>query len=133
MLLLANSVIKKDKEPKVRENKTGGQEYVVGGDKNKTDQELIKQALVDKYDGGFTEMVVTVSQNDGQYATGSVGSADPMGGGGAFFAAKVGGLWEIVWDGNGFVMCEDLVGHEDFPTSLIPECYNFSTDKIIER
>lgn len=98
-----------------------------------TDEELIKEALVEKNDWDPNEISVTISKSDGTYATGGAGSNTPGPGGGIWFAKKVDGNWEIVWDGNGVVMCTDMIGYEDYPTELIPECYNQETGKMMTR
>jgi len=128
-VLFAISLLPGNETTPVKTNNTGGTEQPAIG----ADEEMIKQALVAKHGEFFQGMVVTVSENDGQYATGTAGSDDPMGGGGHWFAKKVGGSWEIVWDGNGFVMCEDLIDYPDFPATLIPECYNSVTDTTTKR
>jgi hypothetical protein len=95
------------------------------------DTELIKQALVDK--NGWTDLeaiTITVTSNDGKFAKGSTSST---GGGGYFFAAKVGDTWSIVADGNGMIFCDDLVKYPDFPNTLIPECYDSATDTTVTR
>lgn len=95
------------------------------------DSALIKKALFSKNnwadDGSLT---FTVSTNDGKYASGGVSA---QGGGGYFFAAKVNGQWEIVADGNGTISCSSMAKYPDFPKTLIPECYNDQTQKIIKR
>jgi len=100
---------------------------------DKSDADLIKDALVEKNNWNPSEIKVTVSKNDGIYAAGGVGAVTPQGGGGLWFAAKVNGNWQIVWDGNGIVMCENLTNYPDFPTELIPQCYDSSLDKMVDR
>ncbi|HEX8923433.1 MAG TPA: hypothetical protein VF828_01725 [Patescibacteria group bacterium] len=96
-----------------------------------SDEELIKGALFEKNGWKDTDNItVTVTENDGKYAK---GSAQTSGGGGYFFAEKVNGTWEIVADGNGMIMCAKLGKYPDFPKSMIPTCYDATTDKIIER
>ena len=52
---------------------------------------------------------------------------------GIWFAAKVGGVWELVWDGNGSIYCSDLVNYPDYPIDMIPECYDEIEGKIVNR
>ena len=95
------------------------------------DNELIKKALFDK--NGWTDtngITVTVSTNDGAYASGTVTA---QGGGGYFFAAKVGGTWQIVADGNGVILCKSLTAYPNFPKTLIPECYDDVAGKNVTR
>lgn len=99
--------------------------------KKESDNELIKKALFSKNkwpdDGTIT---VTVSTNDGKYAS---GTATSQGGGGYFFAIKIGDKWEIVADGNGVISCSSLVKYPDFPLNLIPECWDDKTQKSVKR
>jgi hypothetical protein len=99
--------------------------------KTENDSELIKTALYKKNNWPSTEILnVTVSSNDGTYAKGSING---NGGGGYFFAKKVGADWIIVADGNGIITCESLSNYPDYPSSLIPECYNEKTQNNIKR
>jgi len=96
-----------------------------------SDNELIKKALFQKNNWPDDEsLTFTVSTNDGKYASGGVSA---QGGGGYFFAAKVNDKWEIVADGNGTISCSDMAKYPDFPKTLIPECYDSSTQKTVKR
>lgn len=96
-----------------------------------SDQDLIRKALFAENGWPDDETIkVVVKTNNGKYASGSVNGS---GGGGYFFAAKVGGEWKIVADGNGTISCETLDSYPDYPKSLIPECFNQATGKIIKR
>ena len=90
----------------------------------------IRQALVAKHGSTANELTITVSKIVGSYSS---GSASASGGGGIWFAAKVNGAWQLVWDGNGVILCSDLTPYPDFPASLIPECYDDSTNKSVKR
>lgn len=86
------------------------------------DNDLIKQALFKKNNWKESDgITVTVSSNDGKYAKGGVTA---QGGGGYFFAAKVNGVWEIVADGNGVILCSALEKYPDYPKTFIPECWD---------
>ncbi len=98
-----------------------------------SDEELIKAALAKKHNWQPEDIVVAVKQNDGTYASGSVTEAASQTGGGLFFAAKVGGEWQIVADGNGVITCVEVAPYPHFPTSLIPECYDTTAGKIVKR
>jgi len=50
-----------------------------------------------------------------------------------WFAAKVGEIWKLVWDGNGQLNCSDIALYPLFPKDLIPECWNEATQKIVKR
>jgi len=97
------------------------------------DLKLIEQAFVKKYNWNIDEMIITVSKNDGKYASGGVKDKNAEAGGGYFFAAKVGDHWEIVADGNGTIECSSLLPYPDFPNTLIPECYDSSTNTLRQR
>jgi len=73
---------------------------------------------------------VTVSKVEGNYAKGMVGGT---GGGGLWFAAKVNGVWKLVWAGNGVIFCSDLTAYPAFPKDLIPDCWDTSTNKDVTR
>ncbi len=98
-----------------------------------SDVELIKAALVAKHNWNANEIVVVLSKNNGQYAQGTVNSTTSELGGGIVFAAKVGGTWQIVFDGNGSILCSDLTNYPNFPTEYIPECYDPTTQKVVKR
>ncbi len=95
-----------------------------------SDNELIRQALYKKNNWSEGSVTVTVSTNDGKYAS---GTATANGGGGYFYAAKVNGVWEIVADGNGSILCSSLTKYPDYPKTLIPECYDQGTGKVVKR
>ena len=90
----------------------------------------VKQALVAKHGNNANSLAISVSKIIGNYSSGGASASD---GGGMWFAAKVGGQWQLVWDGNGTILCQDLVSYPDFPPSIIPECYNQKTGKSVTR
>jgi len=98
-----------------------------------SDEQMIKDALIAKHDWSGENIKITIAKNDGQYATGGVGSETPEAGGGIWFAAKVDSAWQIVFNGNGIISCDDLIDYPDYPTELIPECYDSSTGKVQTR
>ncbi len=63
----------------------------------------------------------TVTQIQGDYAKGSAGGA---GGGAQWFAAKVSGMWKLVFIGNGTIACADLTSYPNYPSAWIPECWD---------
>lgn len=73
---------------------------------------------------------VTVSEISGDYAK---GMASDDGGGGMWLAAKVNGVWKLVWDGNGIITCDDLKDYPNFSKVMIPECYDVANDKSVKR
>lgn len=94
------------------------------------DVETAKDALQDKHpDWDVSEMTVVVEESDENFATGGVGDGP---GGGMFFAANTDDGWVIAWDGNGMISCADIEPY-DFPTDMIPECYDYDTDTSVKR
>ena len=98
-----------------------------------SDIEAIKQALIQK--NGWTNMNidVTISKNDGTYASGGIKEKGSETGGGYFFAVKDNGTWKIVADGNGTISCASLVPYPNYPTSMIPECFDETTGNSVKR
>jgi len=90
----------------------------------------IKQQILADSESDGSSMTISVSQLSGNFAKGMV-SGD--GGGGLWFASKVNGAWQLVWDGNGVIFCSDLSEYPDFPTSMIPECYDQAADTMVQR
>lgn len=97
-----------------------------------SDDELIKQVLFKKnnWPENDKDFVFKISTNDGKYASGMVTN---NGGGGYFYAVKDGTNWVILVDGNGTIECSNLTKYPDYPNTLIPECYNSATGKIVKR
>jgi hypothetical protein len=90
----------------------------------------IKQALVAKHGNSANGLNITVSKIVGNYAK---GGASEQGGGGMWFAAKINGKWNLVWDGNGIIECKDIATYPSFPASIVPECYDSSTNQMVKR
>lgn len=90
----------------------------------------IKAALVAKHRSDAGLLNITVSKIEGNYAS---GGASGQGGGGMWFAAKVNGNWELVWDGNGQINCSDISPYPGFPSDMISECWDTVTQKIVKR
>ena len=89
----------------------------------------VKAGLVAEHGSNASSMNVTVSKIQGNTAKG--GAIDPGSVGGAMWlAAKVSGEWKLVWDGNGTISCEKTDPY-DFPISMVPECWNEATGKLI--
>lgn len=80
--------------------------------------------------GNTSTMNVYVTTLSGNYAKGEVNTD---GGGGLWFAAKRNNEWELVWDGNGIIQCPDLLNYPDFPRSIIPKCFDTSSDMLKDR
>ena len=93
-------------------------------------KEAMRQAIVAKRGGSANDLTFTVSKVIGNYAQ---GGASAQGGGAMWFAAKVNGKWALIWDGNGVILCSDLINYPDLPTIMVPECYNDKTNKSVTR
>lgn len=89
----------------------------------------IKAGLVAEHGSDAVNMTITVSKIVGNFAQ---GGASAEGGGGMWFAAKVGGVWKLAWDGNGTISCTSINPY-NFPVSMIPECWNDATQKSVTR
>lgn len=96
----------------------------VGVAQNENKVELIKQAFSKKYNRNISEVTISISQETENYAKGGVKfGVGGVGEGGFFFAAKAGGVWEIVSDGNGEVNCSALKTY-GFPANMALDCPN---------
>lgn len=93
----------------------------------------ITAQLKTKYIDMDWEMKVEVSKIIGGYASGGVRPAEGEIGGAMWLAAKTSGDWVLVWDGNGTISCAALAPYPEFPSSLAPQCWNESSQKIINR
>jgi hypothetical protein len=89
----------------------------------------VKAGLVAGHGPDAATLNVTVSKIAGNFAQ---GGAAATGGGGMWLAAKVGGVWKLVWDGNGTISCTS-VNQYNFPTSMVPECWDDAIGKLVTR
>lgn len=107
---------------------------LVGADMQSDISESIKQALIKKNNWAKDmNLEVTISKREGIYVSGGVREKDTMAGGGYFFAVQDGGEWVIVADGNGVISCESVDLYPEYPSSLIPECWDEDGQKSIKR
>jgi hypothetical protein len=90
-------------------------------------KQAIKTALVAEHGSQASSLNITVSKIEGDYAS---GAASEQGGGGMWFAAKVNGIWKLVWDGNGMILCSSLTSYPSYPADMIPECWNDKTESV---
>jgi len=93
--------------------------------------EKIKEAFATKYSKPLADVNASISENDGTYAKGGVNFAGEMGGG-WFLAYKGTAGWIIVADGNGTVTCASIDPY-NFPTTMVPECWDEDTSVLITR
>lgn len=96
-----------------------------------SDLDLIKAAMAAKHGKAVADVNLTISKNTGTHATGSVNFAGEVGGG-WWLAAKSGGSWVIVQDGNGTMDC-GVIAPYNFPNTIVPECWDEATGKIVVR
>jgi hypothetical protein len=90
----------------------------------------IKNALVAEHGSDASALTITVSKIEGDYAS---GDASAQGGGGMWFAAKVNGVWKLVWDGNGSIQCSSVAPYPNFPTDILPQCWDDKTQAVVTR
>jgi len=90
----------------------------------------IRNDLIAEHGKNASSLNITVSKIEGNYAS---GAASEQGGGGMWFAAKVNGIWKLVWDGNGTIQCSSLTLYPKFPTDLIPQCWDDKTQNPVKR
>jgi hypothetical protein len=79
----------------------------------------IQAAFAKKYPQSAKTVAVSVNQESGNYARGSV-SFGAGEGGGNFLAMKKGGEWQIVFDGNGQIPCS--LATLGFPSGMLTDC-----------
>ena len=89
----------------------------------------VRAGLIAEHGQDAASLNVTVSKIQGNFAQ---GGASGQGGGGMWFAAKVGGVWKLVWDGNGTISCASINPY-NFPATMIPECFDEATQKMVTR
>lgn len=90
----------------------------------------VRAGLIDEHGEGAASMNITISKVIGDYAK---GMASEQAGGGIWFAAKVNGDWKLVFDGNGIITCSTLTPYPNFPNTLIPECWDDASNKLMTR
>jgi hypothetical protein len=91
---------------------------------------VIKKYIALKHKSDENSLTITVSKIEGNYAQGSVSEE---GGGGMWFAEKNEGAWMLIWDGNGIIECSLFTLHPNFPTNMIPECYDTVKQNTVKR
>lgn len=97
-----------------------------------TDIQKVRQLLAESFELDIAEVQITAeAESTINFMTGyvNVGEGDK---GGVYFAAKTDVGWEIAHNGVGLVYCE-LVEQYDFPTGMIPRCYDTNTGDFKER
>lgn len=90
----------------------------------------VQAALIAEHGPDAASLNITITKVDGGYAS---GMASAQAGGAIWYAAKVNGVWKLVWDGNGQINCSDINSYPLFPKDLIPQCWDTITNKIVNR
>lgn len=88
-------------------------------EKDYLSEQGIKSALALKYNKQVSKVFIDISKENPEYAAGSVKYDQPEGEGGGFLAAKVNGQWQIVYDGNGAVDCQNIKQNYQFPQEIL--------------
>jgi len=91
---------------------------------------VIKKYIALKHRSDENSLTLSISKIEGNFAQGGVSDE---GGGGMWFAAKEDGVWKLVWDGNGTIDCSILTLYPDFPTSMIPQCWDEAKQDTVAR
>jgi hypothetical protein len=91
---------------------------------------VIKKYIALKHKSDESALAISVSKVEGNYAK---GTANDEGGGGMWFAAKEDGVWKLVWDGNGIIECSTFDLYPQFPTSLVPSCFDPAKQDTVQR
>jgi len=109
---------------------TGGIIKTPSQDETSTIIAAVKKGLIAEHGNDANSLTITVSSINGDYAK---GMASAQAGGAIWFAAKVNGVWTLVWDGNGQISCKALAPYPNFPKTMIAECYDDATQKMVTR
>ena len=91
----------------------------------------VRTGLIAEHGNDAASLNITVKKIEGDYASGAAN--EPVGGGGMWFAAKVNGTWKVVDDGNGIILCSKLTAYPNFPTDILPNCYDDKTQNLVKR
>lgn len=84
----------------------------------KSVSEEIQYFLAKKYNKVARDVKIIISQQEGDFARGSV-KFDDSKEGGIFLARKTGNMWEVVFDGNGMFDCKKMREEYKFPDSIL--------------
>jgi len=80
--------------------------------------EEVRYMLAGKYGRDAGDVHVTMQKEEEGYVSGGVKFGEGVEGG-SFLARKTGNLWEIVYDGNGAIDCEQLRAEYGFPDAIL--------------
>lgn len=91
---------------------------------------MVKASEVARVGQDANSSTYTVTQLNGIYTRGTAGGT---GGGAIWLAAKVNGVWKMVFIGNGTVECSSLAPYPDFPKTMMSECWDSVNQKNVMR
>ena len=81
-------------------------------------KDAVTKLLIEKYNWEEDKVSVQVNKEVGDFASGSVGFGSEIGGGG-WLVKKIEGKWQLIWDGNGAVDCQNLRAEYQFPDEIL--------------
>ena len=82
-------------------------------------EQEIQYLLAQKYQKNPDEAQTKITKQDDSHAMGSVSFGPEPGEGGLFLAVKQGNIWEVVYDGNGSIDCENIKANYKFPAEML--------------
>jgi len=87
---------------------------------NNLDKEKVSQLFAEKYNKKIEDINLTINKQVNNYMSGGVKfSADKNAEGGIFLAVKIDNDWQLVYDGNGSVNCQELREKYQFPDEIL--------------
>lgn len=85
--------------------------------------------FTNKFNKPEADIILTVSKNTGNHASGGIKFQGEISGGMWLAYKDASGNWIVVFDGNGTIPCEAVEPH-NFPTTMVPECWDDANSKI---
>ena len=99
-----------------------------------TDAQVIaamQNLFATKYHKSAADVIITIREREGNFIVGGVKFAGAPEGG-YLLAAKVNGVWTLLFDGNGTIPCS-AVDPVNFPSSLQTECWDTTKNITVDR
>lgn len=85
--------------------------------------------FANKFNKPSEDMILTISKNTGTHASGGIKFQGEIAGGMWLAYKNASNNWIVVFDGNGTIPCESVEPH-NFPTSMVPECWDETNSQI---
>jgi putative hemolysin len=82
-------------------------------------EKAIQTFLANKYNKPLSEVKITILKESPGFAAGSVSFGQDEQGEGGMWLAVAGNQWDVVWDGNGAVDCNQLRQQYGFPDTIL--------------